>query len=315
MKRTCRSAFTLVELLVVIVILVALTTVALHSVDGLQEQGRHDATRRQLEEIETAVLGPANRTADDGTPESSGFVADLGRLPRTVGTDPLLMLAELWLRPSGVAVFGLKATTDSDIRVEAGWRGPYLRLGVTETELHDGWGGNHPFQLLDAADAAIAADGVAVRQVESLGADGTVGGANFNIDLRVSFVRTATSVDRVSSRVTGNILEYVTSTGLTRSPVLASGETLEVRYFGPDSATGGVQEANQTISSAAGPFTFDTNDMTVVGGSGAPAVTIGPRYLRAYKRDSGNALIGRSIPVRLVLRAGGRTRDLMIILP
>ena len=74
-----RSAFSLIELMVALAILAAVTTIALRSVNGLQNQARYQATQRSLDEVRSAILGPANERNPDGTPLVTGFVADTGR--------------------------------------------------------------------------------------------------------------------------------------------------------------------------------------------------------------------------------------------
>ena len=132
---------TLVELLVVLAILALMTTVAVTSSDVFMSQGRYEATTRTLTDIQEAVLGPPNARQADGTLISLGFVADVGRSPDSTSSDPTLALSELWAQPSGVAPFSLiQSANDTDVVVPCGWRGPYLRLGVGQTSIRDGWG-------------------------------------------------------------------------------------------------------------------------------------------------------------------------------
>ena len=77
---------TLLELVVVIAILAVLMTVAMRSVTGVAEQSRFEATQRTLENIQEAILGPANDHQPDGSRVISGFIADIGRLPQAVLT-------------------------------------------------------------------------------------------------------------------------------------------------------------------------------------------------------------------------------------
>ena len=95
-----RSALTLIELLVVLVILVILTAVAVTSMSAVVDQGRYNATQQTLQNIQDAIVGPANERSPDGSLLITGFVADMGRLPQpafnTTGVivgDPL---RELW---------------------------------------------------------------------------------------------------------------------------------------------------------------------------------------------------------------------------
>ncbi|MFW5693484.1 MAG: type II secretion system protein, partial [Thermoguttaceae bacterium] len=87
---------TLVELLVVLTILAILSAVAVFSTETVVRQGRFEATQRTLRAVEEAVLGPEAFRAEDGNLSTSGFVADIGRLP--------VDLAELW-SPGGLPAF------------------------------------------------------------------------------------------------------------------------------------------------------------------------------------------------------------------
>ena len=145
-----RSGLTLVELLVVLAILAVLTMVAVSLTDGVVDQGRYDVTRRTIENIESAILGPANQTDADGSKLVVGFVADVGRPPIATGTLEETQLAELWANVNGLPGFGPRSPTkdadaelnDPQITILAGWRGPYLALPPQSTvpaQLLDGW--------------------------------------------------------------------------------------------------------------------------------------------------------------------------------
>lgn len=166
MKR--RPGLTLVELLVVLAILAVMTTVAMTLTDSLVDQGRFDATRRTIENLQAGVMGSAG-TLDDG--DGAGFVADMGRVPLAVGADPATQLKELWEAPTDPALlYGLRmAAGDADVKLFAGWRGPYLRLAPVASgpaELRDGWGNR--FTLL-RPDLTPATSGDPIILVQSTG--------------------------------------------------------------------------------------------------------------------------------------------------
>ena len=77
------AALTLLELLVVVAILAILTTVAVRSTSDLGGQFRYDSTQTTLKTFRDAVLGPVNQTSPDGSPYVTGFIADMGRPPRS----------------------------------------------------------------------------------------------------------------------------------------------------------------------------------------------------------------------------------------
>lgn len=190
MNRThARRGFTLIELVVVLAVLALVTHLAVRELSHLRDSRLGQAADRQLEEIRDAVW------CERAGAEPSGFLADMGRLPRAVattnGTDALsASLRELWACPAGVGAYALRAATpenlvgptndlaDAEIRVGCGWRGPYVRLPLGAERLVDAWGNrleNHDDagydRLLDAAGAAVAAGGD-VWRVRHLGADG-----------------------------------------------------------------------------------------------------------------------------------------------
>ncbi|MEM9399243.1 MAG: prepilin-type N-terminal cleavage/methylation domain-containing protein, partial [Verrucomicrobiota bacterium] len=159
-NRPGKRGLTLVELLVVLSVVAVVSTVAMRSLVGQLDQTNYDANLSQLSEIEFAVLGDE---------ETASFVGDIGRLPQVIGTDPETQLAELWQIESLSAYSINTPTGDSEIRLGTGWRGPYLNLGLTRTEITDGFGFDFVLTqtTIDMVDVITA--------VESLGLSGTVG--------------------------------------------------------------------------------------------------------------------------------------------
>ena len=161
-----RNALTLLELLVVLVILAIVATVAVNSLQPRVESTRFDQTRRLLETIHEASMGLRGSRQTDGTPLVSGFVADVGRLPRP---DPLwsaesetgMELQELWNSNCKLATdypfrfrSGPSSPKDySQIQIPCGWRGPYLHLPIGMTRVTDSWG--RPFSFEYSGDSTI----------------------------------------------------------------------------------------------------------------------------------------------------------------
>ncbi len=152
-----RPGLTLLELMMVLVILAIVSTVAIQSLQPQVENQRFQTATRLLKEIESATVGPRQKYQIDGTPLISGFVADVGRLPKLTNAmlDPALLadeqkpgMAELWDIDSQLAINypfrfrnGPKQPADySEIRLACGWRGPYLHLAVGMGALRDPWG-------------------------------------------------------------------------------------------------------------------------------------------------------------------------------
>lgn len=183
-----KRGFTLVELVVVLAVLGVVTHLAVRELAHLRDGRLFQAAGRQLGEIREAVY--AARPGE----EPSGFLVDLGRLPRGVvetnGTDATsVSLRELWERPAGVRPYALRPATaenlvgptnelaDAEVHVGCGWRGPYVRLPAGGVRLVDAWGNRMENaddagydRLLGAAGSAGA--GESVRGVRHLGADG-----------------------------------------------------------------------------------------------------------------------------------------------
>src|SRR5262249_50033275 len=119
---TARRGMTLVELLVVLTILAILAAAAMTATEVFVDQGRYDANARTLTSIREAVVGPDNARQTDGTVLVSGFVADMGRLPVAVGTDPTTALAELWANPYPQNPFAVRqAPSDPEVLIPSGW--------------------------------------------------------------------------------------------------------------------------------------------------------------------------------------------------
>ncbi len=262
---------TLVELLVVLTILAILSAVAVFSTETVVRQGRFEATQRTLRAVEEAVLGPEPFQAEDGNLATSGFVADLGRLP--------VDLAELW-SPGGLPAFAFVPAAaenldpsdapyaDPEVVVPCGWRGPYLRLPVGAADTRDGWG--RPFETdVDTATGEIVA-------VRSLGADGMAGSSPddpYSGELEVAFA--AVDADRSRTTVQVTVWQRGEDGGLE---VPSGTGTLTVRLFGASEGGVGVFPADEPAAGyplsaepSSGPLAFYFD-----------GVPIGPHVLRAY---------------------------------
>ena len=160
-----RGGFTLVELVVVLVVIAVLTHLAVRELSHLRDGKLSKAADRQLEEIRAGVY---SRVPGD---EATGFLADMGRLPRLADdvrtgrasrtTVTNSTLGELWVVPSGAKPYavrqataenlvpGLESLANAAVYVPTGWRGPYLRLPFGKTRLLDPWG--NPMEKEDEA--------------------------------------------------------------------------------------------------------------------------------------------------------------------
>jgi prepilin-type N-terminal cleavage/methylation domain-containing protein len=106
----CRHAFTLMEMLVVVVILAAVAALVVANVDGTREDAEAVVARAAMQTLAEALTGSAN---------APGYLADMKYIPGFNGAN--LQTHDL-LSPSRYPL------VDSfDPVANRGWRGPYLR--------------------------------------------------------------------------------------------------------------------------------------------------------------------------------------------
>lgn len=141
--RPVQAGFTLLELLVVITVMGILSTVAVLSYEGLQEQGQYDATRFEMTEIRNALLqfrrdsgsndfpGQGQYDCTDAANGNPGNANPDFNFPPEAGGNDSEKIA--WCRhPANfwmlfVDPFG-RATDDQwNEDTHRGWHGPYLQ--------------------------------------------------------------------------------------------------------------------------------------------------------------------------------------------
>jgi prepilin-type N-terminal cleavage/methylation domain-containing protein len=323
-----RQGFTLLELVIVTAILAILAGIAVRSMDGLDEQARFEATQRVMRDANDAVL--ASRPDADGSLLISGFVADIGRLPKAVvGPDGSLQLLELWSNPGGLVPFkvqqalnlqfGSSTYSDSEVFIASGWRGNYMRLGVGQSSLLDGWGnplGNAagvPPCLLKV-DGTAATVGDPVGAVRFNGANDAGTNSSYATPITVPFGGVSTGVDPSVATVSGSISWVDTKAGdATFGQAAAPNGPVTVLCFGPDGLSGA--PSVQAVTIPAAPYTYSF------------AGTAGPRVIRAYQGNSTITLTPgtdwssttsapiRSAPVQLMVPPGGQVKDLVVVGP
>lgn len=274
------AGLTLVEVLVVMFILALLAQAAVLATEGVADQAMRDVTERSLTDMEVALLGHPGRADAQGRTSITGFVADVGRLPRArIGTEPAATLRELWERrdeapvPPGERIPVLQiapAPGDAEVQLACGWRGPYLRLGLGRSAPFDGWG--RPFRLWTDAGAP-ALEGELVSGIESFGADGVDDTGNvppgFDADLGVTVHRTVPPL--VQPRHAGTVRVQVRNLDLAQRRFV-------VRVYGPrDGAPRTLAQVALTVSGA---------DEGGEGEATLPDIPIGPRVVRVYVYDS-----------------------------
>lgn len=175
-KISRQSGLTLLELVVTLLVLTILTTVAIRSVSGIQEQARFERSKRLLEQFRTAVLGDG-----DWSSGVFGYAFDLATLPENL--HQLLENSTVW-NPALAAVSyrPTPSATPETVALGYGWRRPYL---VTTSHpddpdaLRDGFGG----ALGTSTDAQnygwiYALDNTSAT-ITSYGADHTLGPSGY----------------------------------------------------------------------------------------------------------------------------------------
>jgi general secretion pathway protein G len=119
-KGRIQSGYTLIELVLVLVIIGILASVGLKSLSAVNQTGRIEETKQELERLAYAIAGnPA--LVSGGTRTDFGYIGDVGGLPPN--------LDALIANPGGMAT----------------WRGPYISDpfsdgGPTDWFKYDGWG-------------------------------------------------------------------------------------------------------------------------------------------------------------------------------
>ena len=198
-----QNRFTLLELMMVIVVLSAISYVALDAAGSNVNQVRYEETRQRLKNIRTAILGPTGQAVwEHGI--LSGFVVDNGRLPENID--------ELVNKPNGyrdfdsiAPVFNPKPTaygynnagspqvklTGAEFQLMKGHRGSYLAGAFLDERsdgsehyvFRDGWRTIRADKLEDETnhgwllEAEIDTNSKLVgwKRLESLGLDGESG--------------------------------------------------------------------------------------------------------------------------------------------
>lgn len=294
-----RRGLTLLELVIVLIILAALTTVAVRSLGPVADQARYEKSQRLLEELDRSYQ--LRSIEAGGVVSYSGFIADIGRLPIAIGDDPETHLSELWdptlLPPFAITPVDDPDTADSEqIPVAAGWKGPYLLLPPGPATLRDGFG--NALLHLNGLGFPVS-DGEEIAGLVSLGSNGLLDPTD------VDYARDLTLPGGIwaEGRFTGTVPFYViTSDGL--DPELNSGETLHVRLYGPIDGQAGRISSEEVAANASLQY------------EGSVTATCGPRVIMAVVTtgETPNEEVERaSMPYQIVVSPGmNPTRELVI---
>jgi prepilin-type N-terminal cleavage/methylation domain-containing protein len=308
--RKQRRGFTLIELVLVLIILAILASAALNLVEVQVDQTRFETTQRTINNVDNAIF--AEKQGADGRSFMSGFTVDMGRPPILL-PDPddatILTLRELWA-PTGLPAYqsrqataaDVSPTTDSDgetvaadqnVRISAGWRGPYLQLPVGATQLTDGWGhrmvslttGADYSHLRGDGDTDINSVNTSVYGVRSLGRDDAVSGPTaYDIDSPSTVNGITLAETSLEGTIRGTV--YVDDT-LTPTP---STTNVVVQIYFPDETNAAQISVERAELAAQAPTVpgYDSFNFTFeVTGGGEVLFPVGPRVIRAYF-DSGS---------------------------
>ena len=335
--------FTLLELVMVLAILAVVTALAARELSQFEDQRRFEASQRGLQDIQFAVLGSPEDRAADGSRTVSGFVADMGRLPRAAadlsGTN--WTLGELLANPPNpatpaVAGFDLRLAVagngvalenrDKQVLVPGGWRGPYLRLPLGTSTMLDGWGNAYTSpvgtvttnldttnyaRLRKADDSPVTAAGDEIRIIRHLGANGRSDGTDvgYDQDEALGFANTD-----FQASISGTVEVLGGGTDGNSPATPDSTQYVVIRLFAPNPTN---TAAPISVYKVAVLFTQNPVPWSIPLSSGGPM--IGPKILRAYLNPPDTTLLypttaaTRVSGVKTVtLRAGANQTDLVL---
>lgn len=133
-KHSLQAGFTLLEMILVLFLVSLMASTTLMLTEGIEDQAKYDETKRRMEIMRKAIVGDPTRTVN-GSPEISGFVADMGRLPLCVAE--LLELGaekspatapKTYVSPCDISATITVWNIDASTGVASGWNGPYLQV-------------------------------------------------------------------------------------------------------------------------------------------------------------------------------------------
>lgn len=303
-RNASERGLTLVEMIAVLFILALVAGMAITSTEGLVDRSRYDASSRQMAELRGAIVGTPGNRSSDGSAVVSGFVADVGRLPKIfLDPNPALLpdadfskrgprlLRELWEQGSlptyTVSTVQPSAGDDyGDLRVGAGWRGPYIQPQSASGGILDGWGLflriYAPSSVPSSTYDPTLLDGQDVGALRSWGANRSYDSASDTFDVDQELVIHRTAGSPIRSDHLGNLSVNVN----VECP--SSGTFYVVlRLYGPDSNGMAASiypfVASPSLSYATIPVS-STNARTSI-----PILlencTVGPRVLCAYRSN------------------------------
>lgn len=269
------AGLTLLELIVALAILAALSTMALRAVEPLADQSRYELTQTMLDQLRDATVGDwGSRGVGNGL-FVAGYIADTGVLPTA--------LVDLSVKPVGlidstVQSFDSNRDAVNDVTLSSGWSGPYLVLGVGQTEPLDGWG---RAPLVDPDGGTF--------DFQSLGSDGDslVPEEGYRADISVPIPLSSYT----SSLITFRLFSIDGVTGTRVDPTVTGTEQLGVilyRVNGNGGATGAIEETTLPVASTG---TFEASQANFIHGKAAARGFLWDDANANLELDSGEAII------------------------
>ncbi|OFZ18219.1 MAG: hypothetical protein A2Z20_11895 [Bdellovibrionales bacterium RBG_16_40_8] len=156
--------FTLLEVLMVVLLTGVLATVSVLTITSGIDDARFSSTVAEMNSLRDALIGNTD-LQEGGIRSNFGYLGDIGALPTNAqGLNALLA-------NPGVPAWNVNTTS----RFALGWNGPYITGGgVSSDYTKDSWDRNYIFDFTTNP-----------ATITSRGADGAVGGTQFNQDIVV----------------------------------------------------------------------------------------------------------------------------------
>lgn len=169
----------LIELIVILAVLVTLVALLVPSTVQQLTAARRDDTVYEMEGLKEALIGDPDLVAQ-GVRTDFGYLGDIGDLPAAL--DELVV-------QDGQPPYAF----ESNVRVGAGWKGPYITLGPGSDENsheRDAFGNDY---LYDDTDYVNDEGQLVDARVMSLGADGVSGGTGVDEDVTLEILKAETT--------------------------------------------------------------------------------------------------------------------------
>ncbi|MCX4187781.1 type II secretion system protein [Methylophaga sp. OBS4] len=229
--RSRQIGFTLLEMVLVLFLIGLMASAALMLTENVEDQTKYDETKRRMDIMRKAIVGDPTRTVN-GSPEISGFAADMGRLPNCIAE--LLTAGDA---SDAAAPITYKSPCDNseitewhingDTKVGSGWRGPYIQVvperdgdphfrdgygnaGTTEAEdnKNSGW-----FYDVSGATLGLTSSGYdASATSDDVGTDELIVSSDWQLDdITVNFINRNASEALPASDVKLNLRIYPSS--------------------------------------------------------------------------------------------------------